>query len=148
MNSFSRDSSTIRCNNRSQEILFFQSFDGQAINGPSQLRDIVWETQNCIYGWSVKGLWNTEDSEVNAVDETNDKKMLVSSNKTRLQIHRNPCPDEKCQCISLHGHSSEISNVRFNASDSHIISIGKKTRGIMQWKIEKKPEGLILESFL
>lgn len=49
----------------------------------------------------------------------------------KIKLFRYPCTQENAGFNSFGGHSDQITNVRFNSSNSHLISTGGAEKSIM-----------------
>ena len=47
---------------------------------------------------------------------------------------RYPCLDPQAAFINLPAHSMHTTNVRFNADDSYLFTVGGTDRAFIQWK--------------
>ena len=61
---FSIDGSYIQSND-SSELCYFETDTGINIPAASRLKDVIWETQTCVFGYSVKGMHPIINDEAN-----------------------------------------------------------------------------------
>ena len=70
---WSQDSSAIRTNDGSYEILYYSIPDGtQDTGGASNWRNEIWNTQSNTLGWAMQGVWQPgqDGSDINHADRT------------------------------------------------------------------------------
>ena len=63
------------------ELCFFETDTGINIPAASRLKDVIWQTQTCVLGFSVKGIWPIIDDEtcITSVDRNLDFETVESS---------------------------------------------------------------------
>ena len=54
---------------------------------------------------------------------------------SHIMIYRYPCLVKGSKGVMLKGHSSHVTNVKFNKEDTFIYSTGGEDQTVMQWKI-------------
>ena len=73
-------------------------------------------------GWAVQGIWPANaynSSDVNAVDRDPHCKYLASSEDSgEVHIYRYPAVTAGAQSVTLKGHSSHVTNVRWSKAAS------------------------------
>ena len=52
-----------------------------------------------------------------------------------VRVVRYPCLDPRAAFINLAAHSMHTTNVRFNADDSYLFTIGGTDRALIQWRL-------------
>ena len=137
---FSSDSAFLQSNCGAFELLFADVSNGSHMPVASVLRDQLWDTQTCPFGWSVQGLWPKAEevlgTDVHACDRSRSKKLLVSSDAFgALRLHRYPCLVQGSGHKCYQGHSLHVRNVRFSAGDRYVISVGGQDRAVFQWEV-------------
>lgn len=116
------------------EHLFFDVADGQHYTAGSQLRDVLWQTWTCIFGWPVQGIWPAyhPDDEKSIVEDGNSKDPssvhrmpmmrgglaggdhLVYGNRSgQVGITRYPCLSKSSTRYAEDGHVGAVSKLRF-----------------------------------
>ena len=82
---FSRDGKYLKANYECNELHFFEAGPGIHIKESSRLKDTQWETETCVFGWNVQGVWRKEDeAEVNNL-------FLTSSSVADPSMRGNAC---------------------------------------------------------
>jgi WD40 repeat protein/Ca2+-binding EF-hand superfamily protein len=144
---WSEDSNYLHSTCGAYELLFWNAKTGtQLTSGASALRDEQWATWSCVLGWPVQGIFQPEwdGSDINMVDRSHKElrkgyKILATADDfSNLRIYRYPCLRKTAKSVILYGHSSHVTNVKFNASDEYIYSTGGEDHTIMQWKVTPK----------
>jgi len=139
---FSHDGDQIQsqCNG---DLMYFSTRDGSTIR-PLEARDIRWNTYNCLYGWSVKGLWhhfsngkNRKDCTLTSIDVSLQKGFgayATSSGSIGIFTYPAPgevmCIEEKCSKRNL------ITSVNLNCDGSYLISLQKEPNVILQYRVK------------
>jgi hypothetical protein len=103
------------------------------------MRDVTWDTQTCVLGWSVQGIWppNTDGTDVNAVSASHSRAVVATANDdSSIRLRRFPCPDKAAADRVFTGHASHVTSVRFTANDRHLLSLGGADLCVMQWRHE------------
>ncbi len=143
---WSEDSEYLHSNCGAYELLFWDINSGkQLTSGASALRDEKWATWSCVLGWPVQGVFKPEwdGSDVNMVDRSNHEidgeyKLLAASDDFgKISIYRYPCVNKGAKGKILKGHSSHVTNVKFNHQDTYIYSTGGEDQCVMQWKLSQ-----------
>ena len=137
---FSRDSNFLQSNCSAEEYLFFDTSGGQHITAASAMRDVRWATWTCTLGWPVQGIWSpfADGSHIHALDRSKSQTAVaVGDNFGRLRLYRYPVVDTNAQAEDYWGHACEVTNVKWNADDSYLISSGGRDKAIFQWKVSR-----------
>lgn len=141
---WSLDSNYIHSNCGAYELLFWDANTGkQLTSGASALKDEEWSTWSCVLGWPVQGIYKEEwkGSDVNMVDRSHTKTkdgcqvLAVADDFSTIRIYKYPCVKKNSKGIILHGHSSHVTNVKFDADDEYLFSTGGEDQTVMQWKV-------------
>uniref|UniRef100_K3WHU2 EF-hand domain-containing protein n=1 Tax=Globisporangium ultimum (strain ATCC 200006 / CBS 805.95 / DAOM BR144) TaxID=431595 RepID=K3WHU2_GLOUD len=135
---FSSDSKILQSNCGAYELLFSDATNGRHITSASSTKDTQWQTWTCVLGWPVQGIWPpcSDGTDVNAVDRNSKGNLLATSDDFGLvKLYRYPCVTKNASSTENRGHSSHVTNVRWNANDTHVISVGGNDRCIMEWKV-------------
>merc|ERR1711865_809285 len=115
---FSMDSATLQSNCGAYELLFYNTVDGTQNPSASSVKNVEWSTWTCPLGWPVQGIWPDESEGLN--------------------IYSYPCLEKGAKNIEGRGHSSHVTNVRFNKVDSHLVTLGGNDRSVFVWKLTKQ----------
>lgn len=141
---WSKDSRYIHSTCQAYELLFFDAMSGKQITGGATMfRDEDWATWTATLGWPVQGIWRTEmdGSDINMVDRSRKTfdgayRLLACAEDTGLvRLYRYPCLKKNSDFVAGKGHSSHVTNVRFNNTDTYIFSTGGEDQCIMQWRL-------------
>lgn len=144
---WSEDSNYLHSNCGAYELLFWDVNSGKQLTaGASALRDEQWHTWSCVLGWPVQGIFQPEwdGSDINMVDRSNKEtpsgyKILATSDDfSTIRVYRYPCLRKSAKPVILYGHSSHVTNVKFNSSDEYLYSVGGEDQSVMQWRVTYK----------
>jgi len=102
----------------------------------------MWATATCKLGWDVAGIFpeGTEGSDINAVDTSNDKKLIAAADDFgSVCVYKAPILNNSADCRRLTGHSEHVPRVRFwqsetNPEERYMISAGGNDKTYIQWK--------------
>ena len=142
---WSCDSNYLHSNSGDYELLYWDvNSNSQITRGASALKDEIWHTWSCVLGWPVQGIFesNWDGTDVNMTDRSNYKvngyNMIACSNDfSEIRIYRYPCLKKGSGHISLKGHCSHVTNVKWGINDERLFSTGGEDQCIMQWKVSK-----------
>lgn len=138
---FSMDSATLQSNCGAYELLFYNTVDGTQNPSASSVKNVEWSTWTCPLGWPVQGIWpdESEGVNINAAHRSNSKDLVaVVDESGHLNIYNYPCLEKGAKNIEGRGHSSHVTNVRFNKVDSHLVTLGGNDRSVFVWKLTKQ----------
>ena len=108
------------------------------IFNPSNLKDEKWDSWTCTLGWPVQGIWPDvpDGNNVNAAHKAKKYPVLaIVTERGEIKLYHYPCLTKRAEWVSGFGFSNALSNVRFTCDDSTMITIGRDTRTIAQWKV-------------
>lgn len=75
-------------------------------------------------------------AEAMVVDRSHKREMLVAAEAGGLlKLFRYPCITEGSNYGQASGHSSTVGCVRFNTTDTYVISVGGADGAVVQWKL-------------
>ena len=83
------------------------------------------------------GIWseNSDGTDVNAIQRSrNGRHIITGDDFGNVKMFNAPCVVGNAPHKIYHGHSSHVTGVSFLKHDSHVVTIGGKDRGILQWK--------------
>ena len=140
---WSVDSRFIHSTCQAYELLFFDTNGQQITRGATMFRDEDWATWTATLGWPVQGIWRSEmdGSDINMVDRSQKSfdsgyRVLACAEDTGLvRLYRYPCLKKNSDFVEGRAHSSHVTNVRFNKSDTYIFSTGGEDQTVMQWRV-------------
>ncbi|CAM9501528.1 unnamed protein product, partial [Heterosigma akashiwo] len=87
---------------------------------------------------AVQGIWPEEadGTDINSVDRSKNGKLLATADDFgNVRIFNYPVVEKEAQFIAGKGHSSHVTNVRFNADDTYLLTTGGNDRTVLQWKL-------------
>lgn len=105
----------------------------------------------------VQGIWPKEadGTDINAVDRSHSQKLLATADDFgRVSVFNYPVTEKVCanrisqyryadDCLCWQGlptvqgrgHSSHVTNVRFNSDDSYLLTTGGNDKSLFQWRV-------------
>lgn len=148
---FSSDNQYLQSNCAGYELCFFEVDTGLYIPAASRLKDVQWESQTCVYGWSVQGVWplTNDGTNITSIDRFNNSNnnnnnhhdasyagcLAVGDNYGRLQLYQYPCiSPQKAIPKRYRSHLGEIAKVRWTFGNKHLITLGSSDQSIMIWR--------------
>jgi WD40 repeat protein len=146
---WSIDSGLIQTTSEASELIFIQAEDMKQITNLDEVPALLnetWNTQSCVYGWSVQGIWKDHmrtGIEVNMVDRSHNRfygeyhALAAADDFGDLRVYKYPCVQPEAQAVLARGHSSFVSNVKWSANDKYIITTGGEDQTIIMWRVEK-----------
>ena len=140
------DGQSVRTNDLSYEILYYNLGGGQDKSGASNMRDEYWATVTCPFGWATQGVWpaGAAGNDINRVARSKgpvvDGMQLIASADDfgQVNLFRYPAMVENANPLTLRGHSSHVTKVAWNHDDSLLFSTGGNDTSVMKWRIHKK----------
>jgi WD40 repeat protein len=144
---WSCDSEYLHSNCQAYELLFFNASQGKQItSGATMLKDEVWDTWTCVLGWPVQGIYRSEwdGSDINMVYRSNTvfdtgyHLLATADDFSKVRLYRYPCLKKNSEEVIGNGHSSHVTNVSFNLSDTYLYSTGGEDQCVMQWRVTKQ----------
>ncbi len=140
---WSADGQYLQTNCGAYELLFWdtKSVDRRKnvkrVGRPSSLADVDWQSQTCVIGWGVTGIWySPEGYMLNACDRSHDRSLLaVGEDSSLVKLYKYPCcgtfqksgRDPRlggAEGNAVQAHGSHVSNVRFAFDDSLLVTVG------------------------
>ena len=109
---FSQDSSYVRVNSETWELISLNVMDGSWIATPATMKDVLWASESCVLQWATQGTWTKDDRNI---DHTSDDE---------FHIHA---------CAKAHAHPYLISgDNRAHLAFSHFPMVTKHVRGYIE----------------
>ena len=146
---FSEDGAYLQSNCQAYELLFMHTDSGKQETKATSLADLNlapeeeahthWDTQTCILGWPVQGIWapGMDGSDINSVDRDVRGKLLASGDDFgQVKLFNYPVVKEGSQFNAYDGHSSHVTNVRWTA-DNTLVSTGGNDKCVMVWELKE-----------
>ena len=151
---FTYDSKYIQTNCQAGELLFVDLETKSQLTSLSKIANYnniidieddshageFWDTQTCVFGWSVQGIWTpgADYSDINALDVDPKKKYIATADDNGLvKLYRYPCVQSGSKSVECVGHSSHVTCVRW-CIDNTLVSVGGNDRTICIWNIEER----------
>lgn len=145
---FSQDGEWIRSNSIDRDLCYFNSDDASYQSNIGSMRDIQWNSHNCIYSWHVLSSHEcpfTSDqiicnSACPVPEELTGTVETFLASGTRLghiRLYPFPCAAVDAECHRYPAHTCEISSLKFSFNGEQLLSLGLKDRCIIQWKCIK-----------
>uniref|UniRef100_K3WWS9 EF-hand domain-containing protein n=1 Tax=Globisporangium ultimum (strain ATCC 200006 / CBS 805.95 / DAOM BR144) TaxID=431595 RepID=K3WWS9_GLOUD len=134
---FSKDSRVLQSTAAGTgELLFWSVATLKQIPSASAVRDVVWATWSCPFGWPVQGIWAPEsnESDINAVCRSHDGRVVVTGDDAgRVTLFQYPCVTAAPRRTYV-GHASHVTRCAFTAADMFVLSTGGGDQRICQFK--------------
>eukprot|EP01116_Phalansterium_solitarium_P002565 TRINITY_DN1264_c2_g1_i5.p1 TRINITY_DN1264_c2_g1~~TRINITY_DN1264_c2_g1_i5.p1 ORF type:complete len:658 (+),score=335.13 TRINITY_DN1264_c2_g1_i5:2551-4524(+) len=144
---WSKDSKYIQTNSGAYEHLLYE-----VVPEENAVRQVVdrkvtpklhdfnaWQTWTGVLGEELKGIWpaGSDGTDINSLDVlTNGTFLATGDDFGFVKILPFPAPKGAwAQAKRYPGHSAHVTNVRFSADDSTLISTGGGDRCVFQWKV-------------
>jgi hypothetical protein len=137
---WSADSRLLQSNCGAYELLYWDVLAGKQLTGNSGLAlgDTRWKSQTCVLGFGLMGIWapNTDGTDVNAVDVTRDRSLVLTADDFGLvKLFNYPCVVKQAPYKVYPGHASHVSNCRFMGYDSMAATVGGADRSVFLWTV-------------
>ena len=116
-------------------------FHPRQVRKSSAMKDVVWHTHTCLFGWPMRGIWPTDSdgTDVNAVAQSSSHKLIATADDIgKVKLFSYPCVVPRARHKAYEGHSSHVTNVAFTESDKSLISVGGNDRALFQWQIVQR----------
>lgn len=148
---FSADLKYIQSCCQGGELLYFDVSTGKQETSASKMAEYFgaltedsdegqfWHTQSCVLGWPVMGIWpiGADGSDINAVDKHVNNKVIASADDfSKVKVFRYPCVQDGSKHLTLSGHSSHVTCVRW-AISNHLISTGGNDKCVFIWSMNE-----------
>lgn len=103
----------------------------------SACRDTEWATWSCVVGWPVRGIWDSESTEILEAVRSSDVLDAVATVDEfgRVRLLRWPCVREAAAAVVALGHSNHVVRARFTKDDELLLTAGGHDCCVMQWRI-------------
>lgn len=88
-----------------------------------------------------KGIWppGSDGTDINSVDRSPLGSILATADDFgSVKLFRYPCATEKACFSQFNGHSSHVTNVRFNCCGENLLSVGGNDKCLFVWRIVNK----------
>ncbi|GAB9469886.1 hypothetical protein Gpo141_00007149 [Globisporangium polare] len=133
---FSKDSHVLQSTAAGAgELLFWNVFTLKQIPSASAVRDVVWATWSCPFGWPVQGIW-APGSDINAVCRSDDKSVVATGDDFGLvKLFQYPSAGTSpAQARTYLAHASHVTSCAFTKNDMFLLTTGGRDQSICQFK--------------
>lgn len=140
---WSLDSRLVQSTCGAYEILYWDVESGKQFSCPNP-SDLKWKTYTCTLGFGVMGIWPpfADGTDINSLHVSRDKTLVATGDDSgQVNVMNHPCVIKNAPRLSLSGHSSHVTNVRFAYDDSVLVSVGGHDNCAISWVVEKKRLG-------
>ena len=134
---FSQDSQFIMSNSSQGELLFWDADKGTS-QIPKNMKDVMWDSNNCIYSYATQGIWGYYLDEVkcNYACLSSARDLIACVDTCgRLRIYNSPCVSDEFNYILRVGHAADAQNCKFSCDDSYLFTTGGTDGCVIQWKV-------------
>ena len=130
---WSCDSRFLRTNDGSYDLLYYDISTGkQEPFGNMTLKDTEWQTQSCTISWATQGIWSKglEGTDINHCDKSKEKHadgyglLACGDDFGKVKLFRYPCMVEPSLPITLNGHCSHVTKVKFGQQNEYLFAAG------------------------
>lgn len=140
---FSKDSHVLQSTAADAgELLFWNVFTLKQIPSASAVRDVVWATWSCPFGWPVQGIWTSgsDGSDINAVCRSDDKNVVATGDDCGLvKLFQYPSAGTSpAQARTYLAHASHVTSCAFTKNDMFLLTTGGRDQSICQFKYRAK----------
>ena len=136
---FSSDSRVLQSNDAAREILYWDVNAGKQLANSFDLRDTVWSTWTCVFGWSVQGIWEEkaggEQNVLSVARSGNGQIVATGDDNNMISLFRYPAL-KGGNCKAFGGHMSPVVSLSFTADDTKMLSSGGTDACVFQWSVE------------
>lgn len=125
---WSADGRYLQSTDGANEMLYWDA-NGRRIPSATDFRDTDWASWTCPFGWPVAGIWppNSDGTDINALDRSPQGTVLATGDdSSKVKLFRWPAPLKDSESHSYNGHSSHVTNVRFNG-DGRLLRVHKQS---------------------
>ncbi len=138
--SYRPDGSKLQSHCGAHELLYWDTKTRKQVKSSSSMKDEEWDTQTCIYGWPVRGLWpeGADGTDINACTRslTGERELVATADDFgKVKLFRYPCIVPQADCKPYSGHSSHVTNIGFTYDDGLVLSAGGEDRAVFQWRV-------------
>lgn len=154
----SLDGKYLQSNDLACELLFFDIAAAKQETSASKIADYnnavtshddsdeasvgkMWMSQHTVFSWASQGIWPANaynSSEINAIDRHVSFKYLATGEDSGIvRILRYPAVIPSSQAVTVTGHSSHVTNVRWTVGDN-LISVGGNDKSVFVWRMTEK----------
>ena len=136
---FSTDSRVLQSNDAAREILYWDVNVGKQLANSFDLRDTVWSTWTCVFGWSVQGIWEEnaggEQNVLSVARSIDGQVVATGDDNNMINLFRYPAL-KGSHCKAFGGHMCPVVSLSFSADNSKMLSTGGQDACIFQWSYE------------
>jgi WD40 repeat protein len=141
---WSMDGALLQSNCGAYEVLYWDAKTGKQLRSTRDNieSNALWDEWTCVLGFPVMGIWDrcSDGTDVNALHRSSDGRFVVTADdKGSVNLFNCPCIAAEAPRRQYQGHSSHVSNIRFTAGDSWVLSCGGGDRAIFCWRVHRRP---------
>ena len=132
---FDESSKYIQVNTGARERFIFEVPSGVLVTDEETSARIVWVSWTSVLGPEVDGIWGkyTEADDINACQGARGV-VVTGDDFGKVKLFRFPCTKRGTKFREYTGHSHHVTNVRFSADETRIITTGGEDNSIFQWR--------------
>ena len=137
---WSIDSNYIQFNTLQYQRLVYQISDANPVIDNEVIGQIIWSALTCLSGPDLIGILpiNVQSGDVNNSHLSNRGHILATGDDYGLvKLFNFPVDRKNAAFLQFHGHSADVTNVRFTHDDSYLLSTGGDDSSIFLWKTIK-----------
>jgi WD40 repeat protein/Ca2+-binding EF-hand superfamily protein len=150
---YSQDNLYLQSTSGDYELLFWNTLNGQQLFNINMIRDIVWSTLTCPFGWSVQGIWPklADGTDVNSVDRSphiissgngssqqqQQSQLLITGDDFHtIKLFQYPVVKENQVNKEYFGHSQHVMKVKFSFDGKYVFSVGGIDKTLLQFEVK------------
>jgi WD40 repeat protein len=148
---FSTDGRLLKTTDSSKELLFWDVDSLQRLTNATLYREASWQTNSCIYGWGLQGIFNRYDTdkvlpidtEINCVCRSLDGNVVIASGshtvRSAIKLFPYPCMADSVP-VCFGGHTSPVLDLQFVKSSHsykgmNLVSAGGNDSCLFLWDV-------------
>lgn len=115
----------------------YQAPKGNQIKEDTIHDSVEWNHWTSIFGAEVIGIWpsGAASNFINCAHLASASgRLAVGDDDGAIKLYKFPCPEKDAQFDVYYGHSSNITNVKFICTNTHLISIGADDFCVFVWE--------------
>jgi len=135
---WSADGTVLQTDSRDYQILFWNVAEAKRIERQIEIMDTKWFKWQCKLGWPVQGIWDGSDEgyDINNVDVNPSNTLIaVADDLGYVRLYQYPALALGMKHKASIGHSSHVTDVRFNADGTKVYSTGGSDTTLLEWDV-------------
>ncbi|XP_035663533.1 echinoderm microtubule-associated protein-like 1 [Branchiostoma floridae] len=120
------------------ELLYWDVAARSQLQFKSAMRDVTWNTQTCVFGFHVFGMWQqgADGHDILSCSASGSRALLASADTHgKVNLFRFPCSTFQAPGHVYPGHGSHVTSVSFLHGDDWLISTGGMDCSVIQWQV-------------